>query len=1425
MAATGQTWRFGSGVARARRAVIISITVLLLAVASPTVGVARSAATSGASSACSGAGGPTGLTGIVRDALSGDGVPEALVAVLRATDYAVVAGVQADADARYRASVPPGTYFLYVIDPTGGHRPQLLGAPAGVTVTADNLTVADAEVVPALGAVAGAVTAAGTGEPVDGVWVVALNGATGAPERVAITDPGGRFALASLHPGSYRLVYADPDADHRPVFSGGATDFADAVALPVAAGGTTAADVSLPTQSGAPGTETLEGTVAGGGQGEEASLVIALRSADFSLAGGTQTDDGGHYRLDLPPGSYKVGFLDPDGAHAMAWHDRQPYSSLGAAADVTVPGTLDAAPAMATGAISGTVVDDPTGAPLPCLWVVAIDATGSVAAVATTGDDGRYLVRGLDAGMYRLSMVDASGGRIQEYWPDSVTYAGATPLAVHAGATTTADGDLTSATPFGNPTQWVARQFTELLGRAPTPAEWATWTNYHASQPACTAAGLMVLPMYLAGLTSPPVPGLAPGLSSELDALYPVDMPLDRALRAATVIRAAFGHDPNDSDWTNWIRPYVEGTATWSDTVTDAYSSIIALKGTDHFCALDRPDYEYRFARPRDLRSKVAALYPTQTPALAPSRTQAELEADLQVAATGTTPEERTVALHQGEVVRIGGSANGNRQLVIPTGVTLTTEGAADYQEPDGGPPVGLAYERMGRIVPDTSVWTPRIADGLVCADADCHDTGMVALGVGSHLRSVWVDGLGMSDTNHRMALVQTNGSAEETAATPYVDGTSVVAARLTDPSRDGVGLRLGGASTGTPCTNQRVLGNLVTGYASRHEFDQRGQAAWVDGITVSCEDAVVAANGIVDVTDLGIVVQGSVDREDTVTTQRSDVRSNTVVSAGLDAHVALGIDAMGVCRATPVADPDGNVVPGGVVPCLDSGTPRDLTGSRVRDNHFFTGSRTSFDVGLMVGGGALWGDHRAPNRAPDGDHPGARGVEVTGNTTGGVTTRVNIGIDVHDMTHATVTGNTSAFRLVDGNPRVTWGRCPEAQLLAGEPELATVTTDVVFEIDNRSRGCVFGEPPVAGLELLEVSGDGFVSAATGAPIRFWGGDLDVQPDIEVMVADFREVRRMGVNVIRLLLETEDYLVGPACEGCDPTVDTAAVDHLGDVAAAAFEAGLYLDITGNGIARHHHNGSWFDELDASPEDEERRWAAQELFWVAVATELAPYPSIAWYDLINEPTLPAVGEPATSWCFIEDKPPHQPCWNPNVVKSMMDPDDPTQPRDGNEVADTWTIRMRDAIKVGAGDTTHPVSVGQISLCGGPLNRASQVHADFDSLHMYPQDDNVLDRIQKVKNCKQEGRPLVLEETYLALRVSETTMEQWLDGTEDHTAGYLGHFQGQTPTELLGWMEDDPTDPDWWTWLTWYRWHAFSLRQVQLRNPTGPGVMPG
>ena len=167
------------------------------------------------------------------------------------------------------------------------------------------------------------------------------------------------------------------------------------------------------------------------------------------------------------------------------------------------------------------------------------------------------------------------------------------------------------------------------------------------------------------------------------------------------------------------------------------------------------------------------------------------------------------------------------------------------------------------------------------------------------------------------------------------------------------------------------------------------------------------------------------------------------------------------------------------------------------------------------------------------------------------MTTRVNICIDVHDMTHATVGGNTGTFRLVDGNPRITWNKCPQGQRLAGAAEWDTLDADVSIAADEGPRGSVIGEPPPEGIENLRINdaGTGFVGTATGSDFRVWGGDLDSlgATHIAEMVDNFRDVRRMGANVIRLLIDTEDVVVQPTCTGCPVGVDQAA-GHAGAAA-------------------------------------------------------------------------------------------------------------------------------------------------------------------------------------------------------------------------------------------------------------------------------------
>ena len=142
-----------------------------------------------------------------------------------------------------------------------------------------------------------------------------------------------------------------------------------------------------------------------------------------------------------------------------------------------------------------------------------------------------------------------------------------------------------------------------------------------------------------------------------------------------------------------------------------------------------------------------------------------------------------------------------------------------------------------------------------------------------------------------------------------------------------------------------------MTGYTSAQMFDAHGQARWADGIAVGCESTQVMGNDLVDISDAAIVLYGSYNRAlETMRAQTSTVTGNRVLSAGLPGHVALGFDAIGECSADPS---------GGVVPCLDEVADRDFHGATISGNTYWTGPRTHFDVGLMIGGGVRWGDHR----------------------------------------------------------------------------------------------------------------------------------------------------------------------------------------------------------------------------------------------------------------------------------------------------------------------------------------------------------------------------------------------------------------------------------------------------------------------------------
>ena len=386
---------------------------------------------------------PSGLSGTVTTTGTGERIPGAMVALLRTTDFVVVGGAQADPAGNYAAEASPGSYFAYAIDPAGRHAPGFVGSPTAVTVATAGLVDTDVGLAPTTGTIVGKVDEVGSGNALPGLWALALSGSTGAPEVAAPTDAGGQYAIERLAPGNHYVGWIDPTGDHPVRFAPNSSDIPGATPVPVTAGGEAESLGSLPTQPGTPTGAELKGTVTEEGTGAPLPevLVIAMRAADFRLARVATTAADGTYTLDVQAGSYKLVFLPSRPGHAMEWHDNQPYSGIGQAANVTSPGTTNAALSATTGGVVGRVTAMDTGRGLGGGWVLAIGPTG-IAGGSATRPDGGYTIRGLARGTYRIAYLDPVGGRTQEYYDDSADFGGATPIAVTAGATTTADATL-----------------------------------------------------------------------------------------------------------------------------------------------------------------------------------------------------------------------------------------------------------------------------------------------------------------------------------------------------------------------------------------------------------------------------------------------------------------------------------------------------------------------------------------------------------------------------------------------------------------------------------------------------------------------------------------------------------------------------------------------------------------------------------------------------------------------------------------------------------------------------------------------------------------------------------------------------------------------------------------------------------------------
>jgi hypothetical protein len=307
-------------------------------------------------------------------------------------------------------------------------------------------------------------------------------------------------------------------------------------------------------------------------------------------------------------------------------------------------------------------------------------------------------------------------------------------------------------------------------------------------------------------------------------------------------------------------------------------------------------------------------------------------------------------------------------------------------------------------------------------------------------------------------------------------------------------------------------------------------------------------------------------------------------------------------------------------------------------------------------------------------------------------------------------------------------------------------------------------------IERIVISPDnrGFIEAHSHRPFVPWGFNYDRDYRMRLLEdywatewstveRDFREMRRLGANVVRIHLQLARFMEGP------DTPNRDALDRLKKLLALARANDLRLDITGLACYRRADVPEWYSQLD-----EEHRWRAQANFWQAVAETCAGDPIVFCYDLVNEPSVPH--EPKKDWLAGELA---------GFTYDQFITLDPGS-RDRTTIAAEWTRKMTAAIR--QHDKSTPVTIGLLPFANGTGFDVAALapELDFVCVHIYPRKSHLDDDVANLKRFAV-GKPLIVEEIF-PLNCGIDGMQQFIEQSRDFVCGWIGFYWGQSPEEL-------------------------------------------
>ncbi len=333
-------------------------------------------------------------------------------------------------------------------------------------------------------------------------------------------------------------------------------------------------------------------------------------------------------------------------------------------------------------------------------------------------------------------------------------------------------------------------------------------------------------------------------------------------------------------------------------------------------------------------------------------------------------------------------------------------------------------------------------------------------------------------------------------------------------------------------------------------------------------------------------------------------------------------------------------------------------------------------------------------------------------------------------------------------------------------------------------------------MQWVRVSDDrhGFVLARSGRPFVPWGFNYGHDENGRLLEdywekewgkveADFREMKQLGANVVRIHLQTGKFMLAAN------QPNEANLERLGRLVATAEKLGLYLDITGLACYRKKDVPKWYDDLG-----ERQRWDVQARFWEAVAERCAKSPAVFCYDLMNEPVVPGGTRKPGDWLgpsFLGS--------DSGYFVRFVTLEQRERPRP--EIARQWCHKLVAAIR--KHDQRHLVTVGLVpwsldrpGLTSGFVPKEIASELDFIAVHLYPEKGKVKEAMETLSGFAVGG-PVVIEEMF-PLNCPFPEFEQFLDESRKTASGWIGFYCGKTPEEyrksntiqdalMLGWLE--------------------------------------